>query len=68
VALGAAAGTLLTVCGEVEDRAALVDRATALNPNLAWLWNYSAYARLFLGRLWGGAYGVRTRLMAAVAP
>jgi hypothetical protein len=66
VALGAAAGTLLTVCGEVEDRA--VDRATALNPNLAWLWNYSAYARPFLGRLWGGAYGVRTRLMAAVAP
>ncbi len=35
--------------GEVEDGAALVDRATALNPNLAWLWNYSAYARLFLG-------------------
>ena len=49
VALGAAAGALLTVCGEVEDGAALVDRATALNPNLAWLWNYSAYARLFLG-------------------
>lgn len=49
VALGAAGGALLTVAGEVEDGAALVDRATALSGNLAWVWNYSAYARLFLG-------------------
>ena len=49
VALGAAAGTLLTVVAEVEDGVALIDRAAELNPNLAWVWNYSAYARLFVG-------------------
>ena len=49
VALGAAGGALLTVVGEVEEGAALVDRATTLTPNLAWVWNYSAYARLLLG-------------------
>ena len=50
VALGAAAGALLAVVGEVEEGAALIDRAIRLNPNLAWLWNYSAYARLYLGQ------------------
>ena len=49
MALGAAAGTLLTVVAEVEDGVALIARAAELNPNLAWVWNYSAYARLFVG-------------------
>jgi TolB-like protein len=49
VALGAAGGALLGVVGAVENGAELVDRALALSASLAWIWNYGAYARLYLG-------------------
>ena len=49
VALGAAGGALLGVVGAVEHGAELVDRALALSASLAWIWNYGAYARLYLG-------------------
>jgi tetratricopeptide (TPR) repeat protein len=49
VALCAAGATLVIVVGALDDGAALIDRALALNPNLAWLWHFSALAKAFLG-------------------
>ena len=37
------------VVGDVEDGAALIDRALALNPNLAWAWQFSGLAKVWLG-------------------
>jgi len=50
VALAAAGLALALVVGDVDDGAALIDRSLALNPNLAWAWNFSAYARILLGQ------------------
>jgi TolB-like protein/class 3 adenylate cyclase/tetratricopeptide (TPR) repeat protein len=41
--------TLVVVAGELEDGAALIDRALALTPNLAWVWHFSALTKAFLG-------------------
>ena len=49
VALGNAGFTLIVVAAELEDGAALIDRALALNRNLAWIWHFSAFAKAFLG-------------------
>jgi TolB-like protein/class 3 adenylate cyclase len=40
---------LLDVLGRLEDGDALIDRALSLNPNLAWAWLYSAWAKAALG-------------------
>jgi len=45
----AAAGFTLVMFGAIADGAAHIDRALALNPNLAWAWNSSALARAFCG-------------------
>ena len=49
VALCTAGFTLVVVAGELEDGAALVARAVELNPNLAWMWHFSALSKAFLG-------------------
>ena len=49
VALCAAGSALAVVVGDLDDGAALIDRALALNPNLAWAWHFSALAKAFLG-------------------
>jgi TolB-like protein len=46
----AGAGFTLVMFGAVADGAAHIDRAVALNPNLAWAWNASAMARAFAGQ------------------
>jgi TolB-like protein/Tfp pilus assembly protein PilF len=51
VALSMAANALVIVVGEIEEGAALIDRALALNPNLAWAWLTSGFARISLGEL-----------------
>jgi tetratricopeptide (TPR) repeat protein len=40
---------LVIVVGELEDGADLIDRALVLNPNFAWAWMFSGWARLLLG-------------------
>lgn len=49
VALCTAGFTLIIVAGELEDGAALIDRAVDLNRNLAWILHFSALAKAFLG-------------------
>jgi tetratricopeptide (TPR) repeat protein len=49
VALATAGLALAFDVDEVDDGVALIDRSLALNPNLAWAWNFSAYARISLG-------------------
>jgi TolB-like protein/DNA-binding SARP family transcriptional activator len=49
VALHAAGMGLAYVVGDLDGGAALVDRALALNPNLAWAWVFSAWVRIWLG-------------------
>jgi TolB-like protein/Tfp pilus assembly protein PilF len=49
VALGTGGLTLSFVVGELEEGAALVDRAVALNPNLAATWLRSGWQRVYLG-------------------
>ena len=49
VALCNAGFSLVIVAGDLEDGAALIDRALALNPNLAWAWHFSALAKAFGG-------------------
>ena len=51
VALSMAANALVIVVGEIEEGAAVIDRALALNPNLAWAWLTSGFARISLGEL-----------------
>ena len=49
VALAAAGFALADAVGEVEDGAALIDKALLLNPNLASAWYFSGWVRLWLG-------------------
>ena len=49
VALCAAGIALAFVVGDVDDGAALIDRALVLNPNLAQAWVYSGWVKVWLG-------------------
>jgi tetratricopeptide (TPR) repeat protein len=49
IALSAAGNALVIVVGDIEDGAAMIDRALQLNPNLAWAWLQSSFARISLG-------------------
>src|SRR5207237_10922687 len=49
VALSQAAHSLAFVVGDLDDALALVDRAIALNPNLAGAWYASGWTRVFRG-------------------
>ena len=49
LALGTAGFTLAWVGGHVEEGAAFIDKALALNPNLAWAWLFSGWVRTWLG-------------------
>ena len=49
VALCSAGLALVVVAGELDDGAALIDRALVLNPNLAWAWLSSGVAKYFVG-------------------
>lgn len=49
VALSFAGHALVYVAHDVEDAAALIDRALILNPNLASAWNASGWVKTFLG-------------------
>ena len=49
VALCAAGFVLVLVVGDLDDGAALIDRALVLTPNLAWAWHFSALTQAFLG-------------------
>jgi adenylate cyclase len=40
---------LAYVAGELDEGTALIDRALALNPNLAWAWTLSGWLRIWLG-------------------
>jgi adenylate cyclase len=48
-ALSASGFALAYGVGDLDDGVAFIDRALALNPNLAAAWNYSGWARLWLG-------------------
>ena len=50
VALSAAGFALAYVVHDVTHGIAFIDRAIALNPNLAWAWLYSGWARIWLGQ------------------
>jgi adenylate cyclase len=50
VALCEAGFALAFVAGQLDDGAALIDRALVLNPNLATAWRFSGYVRVFLGQ------------------
>ena len=49
VALSTGAFALAYVVGDLDDGAAFIDRALALNPNLAAAWKISGWVRIFLG-------------------
>jgi TolB-like protein/Tfp pilus assembly protein PilF len=49
VALSTGAFALAYVVGDLDDGVAFIDRALALNPNLAAAWNFSGWMRIFLG-------------------
>jgi tetratricopeptide (TPR) repeat protein len=49
VALCSAGLALAAVAGELDDGAALIDRALALNPNLAWAWLSGSWVKVYLG-------------------
>jgi TolB-like protein len=51
VALTMAGNALIIVAGDIHDGAAMVDRALALNPNQAFAWLSSGFARISLGEL-----------------
>ena len=50
VALAQAGFALAFVVGELDDGMALIERAVALNPNLAAAWRFSGYVSVFLGQ------------------
>jgi TolB-like protein len=50
VALSTAGYALAYVVGDLDDGAAFIDRALALNPNLASAWYCSGWVKLFLGK------------------
>ncbi len=49
VTLSRAGQALAYVVGEIDEGAALVDRAIALNPNLALAWNFGGWVKIFQG-------------------
>ena len=49
VTLANAGMALVVVAGDLDDGAALLEQALALNQNLAWVWHFSALAKAFLG-------------------
>jgi TolB-like protein/class 3 adenylate cyclase len=49
VALATAAIALSFVAGDLDRGREFVDRATALDPNMAWAWLFSGWTRVFLG-------------------
>jgi TolB-like protein/class 3 adenylate cyclase/Flp pilus assembly protein TadD len=49
VALANAGFALSDILGHFEDADAMLERALALNPNLAWAWLYSAWVKISLG-------------------
>ena len=49
VALYTAGIALVFVAGDLDDGAALIDRALVLNPNLAWAWLFSGWTKVWLG-------------------
>jgi TolB-like protein len=49
VALHGAGMALAYVVGDLDGGAALIDRALALNPNLAWAWLFSSWVRVWHG-------------------
>jgi tetratricopeptide (TPR) repeat protein len=48
-ALCMAGVALAYVVGDLDDGAALIDRALLLNPNLAWAWLFSGWVKVWLG-------------------
>jgi tetratricopeptide (TPR) repeat protein len=48
-ALGAAGLALAFIVGDLDEAAALTDRAIALNPNLVWSWYFSGWVKLWQG-------------------
>ena len=48
-ALSAAGLSLAYIAGEVDEGAVLLERALALNPNLAWAWYFSGWVKVYLG-------------------
>jgi tetratricopeptide (TPR) repeat protein len=50
VALSAAGFALAYVVHDMAAGVSFIDRAVALNPNLAWAWLYSGWARIWLGQ------------------
>lgn len=51
VALTMAGNALIIVVGDIHDGVAMIDRALALNPNQAFAWLSSSFARISLGEL-----------------
>jgi TolB-like protein/two-component SAPR family response regulator len=49
MALCTAGNALAYVVGDLDNGTALIDRSLALNPNLAWAWLLSGWARVWLG-------------------
>jgi TolB-like protein len=49
VAISGAGFALAYVAGELEEGAALIERALSLNQNLAWAWYYSGWVKVYLG-------------------
>jgi len=49
LALCTAGMALAYVAGQLEDGDALIERALALNPNLAWAWMFSGWVKVWLG-------------------
>jgi TolB-like protein/class 3 adenylate cyclase len=49
IALCMAGVALAYVVGDLDDGAALIDRALLLNPNLAWAWIFSGWVKVWLG-------------------
>ena len=62
VALCTGGIALAFTVGDVEDGAALIDRAIALNPNLAWAWLFSGWTKVYLGEP-AGAIACEARAM-----
>jgi TolB-like protein/class 3 adenylate cyclase len=49
LALATAGIALAYVVGDLDDGAAFIDQALALNPNLAWAWLFSGFVKAWLG-------------------
>ena len=61
VALGGAGMALAYVVGDLDDGAALIDRALALNPNFAWAWLFSGWIKVWSRRAGGRDRACRAR-------